>query len=418
MRKSVLFIVPIVSMLTVSLYGDGLKELIEYSKKKNDLVLSSEFSKQSKSENLNSKESAYFPTLDVGANYTRDDEPSPMQPGDVYSAYAKVALEIYDGGRRSSSVEQAKNELKSSSFQSEATKKSIALQISEDFFTIKSLESSLAAREEAQKSLKAQVERVIQFYEAKVATKDDVDRLQAAHDTNIYDMEALKFQILSLKKSLELKVGRSVTVLENSSFTKEDMPVYDTLDSTKSLMAQETAIKESANGVDSIYYPNIKIEDTYSVYRFDREDPKAQEFTMSPLESQNTLMLTLNMRLYDGAQIGKTQEALLLSSQALNAQVSYQNKEQKIQFELAKSRIYTTELKIKSAKSALISATSAYETVEKKYDVGIVDYVIYLDALTSRTTAKSLYRSSLNDLELAYAIYYFYGGKNLEEFVE
>jgi len=231
-------------------------------------------------------------------------------------------------------------------------------------------------------------------------------------------MESLKFEILSLTKSLELKVGKSVSVLENSSFIKEDMKEYDTLESTKSLMAQEDSLRESSNGVDSVYYPNITIEDTYSIYGYDREDPVATAFGANLLESQNTLMLTLNMRLYDGAQIAKTKEALLLSSQALNAQVSYQNKEQKIQFELAKSRIYTTELKIKSANSALIAATSAYETIEKKYDVGIVDNVVYLDALTSRTTAKALYTSSLNDLEMAYAMYYFYGGKNIEEFIK
>jgi len=412
MKRLLLFIVPAL------IYAEGLKELLDLSTKQNDLVLSYEFSKQAKSKNLNSKESAYYPTLDVGAYYKRDDEPTPLQAGDVYSAYAKVALEIYDGGKRSSNVEQAKNELKSSSFLSEATKKSVALQITEDFFNIKSLESSLASKEEAQKSLKAQLERVIQFFEAKVATKDDVDRLQAAHDTNIYEMESLKFEILSLTKSLELKVGKSVSVLENSSFIKEDMKEYDTLESTKSLMAQEDSLRESSNGVDSVYYPNITIEDTYSIYGYDREDPVATAFGANLLESQNTLMLTLNMRLYDGAQIAKTKEALLLSSQALNAQVSYQNKEQKIQFELAKSRIYTTELKIKSANSALIAATSAYETIEKKYDVGIVDNVVYLDALTSRTTAKALYTSSLNDLEMAYAMYYFYGGKNIEEFIK
>ena len=412
MRKLLLFIMPLL------MYGDGLRELIDYSTKQNDLVISKEFTKQSKSQALESKKSAYFPTLDVGAFYKRDDEPTPLQPGDIYSGFAKVSFDIYDGGKKSSNVNQAKNEFKSSSYESEATKKSIALQITGDFFNIKSLESSLESREEAQKSLKAQLERIIKFYEVKVATKNDVDRLQAAYDTNIYDMESLKFQILSLKKSLELKVGKSVSVLENSSFTKEDMNEYDTLDSTKSLMAKEESIRDSSNAIDSMYYPNIKIEDTYSLYAYDREDPADTSIYARPLDNQNTLMLTLNLRLFDYGQIGKSKEAILLGSQALNAQVSYQNKEQKIQFELAKSRIYATKLKIKSANSALISATSAFDTVEKKYDAGIVDYVIYLDALTSKTSAKALYKSSLNDLELAYAMYYFYGGKNIEEFIK
>jgi len=415
MRKVLFFIV---SVLPMFLYGDGLRELLESAKKQNDLVLSQEFLKQAKSQELESKQSAYFPTLDVGAFYARDDEATPMQPGDVYSAYAKVGFDIYDGGRRSSSIQEAKHALKSSSFESEATQKSIALQISESFFAIKSLESNLASKEEAQKSLKVQLERVMKFFQAKLATKDDVDRLQAAHDTNVYEMQALNFEIFSLKKSLELQVGKSVDTLEKSSFTKEDIDAYDTLESTKSLMAKEDAMRASSYGVSTINSPQIKIEDTYSVYGYDRQDPVATAIGATPLESQNTLMLTLKMRLVDGGQRDKTKEALMLASQALRSQVSYQSKEQKVHVELAKSRIETTKQKIKSAQSALVSAASAYDTVEKKYDAGIVDYVVYLDALTSRTSAKALYESSLNDLEMAYAMYYFYAGKNMEEFIK
>ena len=398
--------------------ADTLGEFIEHSKLNNDLVISKEFTQKSKSKNLDSSESSYFPTIDVGVFYKRDDEPTPMQGGDIYSAYAKIGYDIYDGGRRSSSVDSAKNDLKSSSFDTVATKKSIALGITQEFFNIKSAEANLQARREAQKSLKAQLDRVQKFYEAKVATKDDVDRLQSAYDTNIYDMESIKFKILSLKKSLELKIGKSVDVLNDSSFVKEDLDAYDTLDSTKSLMAKQISIEDSSNAIESAYYPNIRIEDTFSMYKYGREDDFTTQMGAEPLENQNRLMLTLNMRLFDYGQIAKTQEAILLNSKALGAQISYQNKEQKVQYELSKARIETSRLKIKSANSALISASSAFDTVEKKYDAGIVDYIVYLDALTKKTSAKSLYESSLNDLEVAYAIYYFYSGKNIEEFLK
>ncbi len=400
------------------IYADTLGEFIVHSKVNNDLVVSKEFTQKSKSKSLDSRESLYFPTIDVGAFYKRDDEPTPMQAGDTYSAYAKIGYDIYDGGRRSSSVDSAKNDLKSSSHDTAATKKSIALQITQEFFNIKSAEANLQARQEAQKSLKAQLHRVQKFYEAKVATKDDVDRLQSAYDTNIYDMESIKFKILSLKKSLELKIGKSVDVLNDSSFVKEDLNAYDTLDSTKSLIAKQMSIRDSSNAIDSAYYPNIRIEDTYSLYGYGREDDFATQIGVEPLENQNKLMLTLNMRLFDYGQITKTQEAILLGSKALGAQISYQNKEQKIQYELSKARIETSRLKIKSANSALVSASSAFDTVEKKYDAGIVDYVVYLDGLSKKTSAKSLYESSLNDLEVAYAIYYFYSGKNIEEFLK
>jgi hypothetical protein len=47
-----------------------------------------------------------------------------------------------------------------------------------------------------------------------------------------------------------------------------------------------------------------------------------------------------------------------------------------------------------------------------------VDNGAYLDALAAQTSAAALYETSLNDLEIAYAFYYYYSGKNIEEFLQ
>lgn len=410
--KKILFLV----IIPASIYAQDLKELIDLAKSQNELVAAKEFNKGSKEKELASKNSSYFPVVDVGAFYKRDDEASPFQPGDTMSAFGKISYDIYDGGKRSSSIQSAKDDIKAAGFESESTKKSIVLGVVQDFYNLKSMKASLDALSEARKSLKAQLERIQKFYEVKIATKEDVDRLRSAYDTNTYDIESLRFQLLSLKKSLELKVGSTIDSLNDSIFTKENLKDYETLDATKALVAKKDSLRESAQMVDSFYYPNIKIEDKYSVFSYNREETVPAYVTL--LDNQNTLMLTVNMRLFDYGQFDKTKEAVLLQAQALNAQVAYQNKEQKINYELAKSRIEATNLKIKSAQSALVAATSAYETIEQKYNAGIVDYVVYLDALTKKTSVKALYESSLNELEIAYAIFYFYSGKNIEEFIK
>lgn len=412
MTKLLLLIVP------VFIYANGLKELIDDAFKQNDLIVSKEFTKKARAKNLSAKKSSYFPTIDLGAFYKRDDSPTPLRPRDMYSGFAKFGVDIYDGGKKSAEIKSAKKELESSSFDKKAMKKDIALSISKDFFTIKSLQAELRARLEAQKALKAQLNRIEQFFKVKLATKDSVDRLKSAYDTNIYDMQSIKFQILSLKKSLELKVGEKIDTLDNSSFKKMDSTDYEILDSIKSAIAKKSSIKENSKIIESIYYPNIRLEDKYSLYAYDKEDPIAKLFDANPLSNQNTLLLTLNFRLFDYGELRKQKEAVLLDAQALNAQILYKNKEQKIEYDLAKSRIETTKLKILSAKSSLIAAKSAYASVEEKYKNGIVDYVVYLDALSKKTSAKATYESSLNDLEIAYAIYYYYSGKNIEEFIK
>ena len=401
-------------VLPFALYAQDLKSLIDLAYENNNLVKSSTLSVKSKRKNVDSKESAYYPTIDVGGYYQSLKEKSPFQPGDVYSGYAKVGLDIYDGGKKSALVNQAKNEHEASMFDSSELKKSLSLQIVQDYYDIKSLNASLVAKKDADKSLQEQLNRMKQFYKAQLATKDDVDRLQAAYDTNVYEINSLKFSILSNKKALELKVGQKIDSLEDSEFKDVNGEQFELIDSIKSLTAQKSAISSAANSLDSVYYPQLRVEDTYSFYGYG--DTVATE--PKGVDKQNKLLVTLNMRLFDFFSAKDAQQSLSISSLALNEQVAYKTKEQKVQFELAKSRISISKIKIKSAKSALISAKSAFETVNEKYNAGIVDYVIYLDALSAKTDANALYEKSLNDLQVAYAMYYYYSGKDLKEFIK
>jgi outer membrane protein len=198
---------------------------------------------------------------------------------------------------------------------------------------------------------------------------------------------------------------------------KEEIRTSEELDAIKALRAQKSATISLSETLDSYYYPQIRIEDTYSLYGYD-EIPSFPGFgTIDLPEQQNKLMATLNLRLVDFGAIGEKKAAVRLSAEALNEEIVYQNKEQKMQQELALSRITTAKLNIKSATSALKAANSALETITKKYNNGIVDNVVYLDALSSQTESKSTYEASLNNLELSYALYYYYNSQKLEEFL-
>jgi len=76
-----------------------------------------------------------------------------------------------------------------------------------------------------------------------------------------------------------------------------------------------------------------------------------------------------------------------------------------------------SKAKINSSQSALKAAKSAFEVMTEKYNAGLVDYVSYLDSLTSKTNAIVAHEISLNELQTAYAIYYYYNGKNLQDMI-
>jgi len=403
-------------LLPALLFGEDLKSLLELAKQNNNLLHASKISVQAKSKELDSSKSNYYPTLDATAFYERDDDPTPFYPGTTYGATAKISFDVYDGGKRSYTKKQKSDALHAAGFSYKADTKSLFLAITKEFFNLKSLNASLLAREEASKAVKAQLERIKQFFAANLATSDDVNRLQSAYERNIYDIESLKFQILSLKKELELQVGHTIDKLDNSKFQKSFTQEYDELDNIEVLRHNKRALQNMSETINSYYYPNIKIEDSYTVFGYANRPYFAGQ-PIPLLNNQNHIMATLSLRLFDFGKLREQKEAVELQADALGEKILYKSKEQKMHLELARRRIQTAKLNIKSSHSALKAASSALKTITKKYQAGIVDNVTYLDALSSRTEAKALYEKSLNDLEIAYAIYYYYNAKNLEEYL-
>ncbi|RLA77871.1 MAG: TolC family protein [Epsilonproteobacteria bacterium] len=408
MKQSLFLLFPLL------LNADSLKSLLEFATHNNELISSKSIHKNAKRSEVKSSESDYYPTIDVGGFYQRSDDPNPIMPGTTYSGYAKVGFDVYSGGKKSYTLKQKKDEFSASGHDYEATRKNIQLSIVQDFYHIKTLEASLMARVGASNAVLAQLQRMQKFYDAELATSDDVDRLQSAYDTNIYAIDSIKFEIYSLKKNIELKVGKGIASFDKSTFTKIDTIEFTELDAIKSLKSTKSSIINASETIDSYYYPQIRVEDTYSLYGY-QDEPSVS--IMEQVDNQNVLMASINLRLFDFSKLSEQKEAVRLSADALNEQITYQAKEQKMNQELSVRRIETAKLNIRTAKSALKAGTNALNTITQKYSSGIVDNVTYLDALSSQTEAKSTYESSLNNLELSYALYYFYNAQNLEEFL-
>lgn len=411
MKKLLLFLLPL------CLGAESLKSLIEHAKSKNELIVSKSLSVDAKNSEVASSKSGYLPTVDVGATYQRFDEPNPFSPNATYGAYATVAFDVYSGGKKSSLLSQKRDEHSASKFELEASKKSLELQIVEDFYAYKTIEADLEAREEAANAVGAQLERIERFYAAALATSDEVERLRAAFEKNQYAIESLRFELLSIKKSLELKVGMEIESLSESAFKKEQNIEAGELESITARRYQQSALLNAADALESAYYPQIRVEDTFSFYGYEKI-PSFNGMRLPLPENQNMLLATFNMRLFDFGAVDEASEALRLSANAIATEVLYQNKEQQMLRELSKSRIETAKINIKSATSGLKAAKSALKTITKKYNNAIVDNVVYLDALTSYTEAKASYATSLYNLERSYALYYYYNSKNLEEFLQ
>lgn len=410
-NKILLLLIPLFA------YSDSLKDLLVDAKQNNDLLQAKSYQSQAKERELQSSQNTHYPTFDLGANYVRNDDPQPFSPGTTYSGYAKLSLDIYSGGAKQNTSRQKQNELYASQAAYRANKKSIELEIVQNFFTLKTLQASLKAKQNSAKAVAAQLEKMQIFYEAKLTTSDNVDRLQAAYDSHLYAIESLKFEILSLHKQLELQVGRKISSLEDAKFLKADTIEKETLESLEILKYQKNALHYASETVESAYYPQIRLEDTYTLFGY-KDKPFFGTQAIEMLKKQNTLLLTLNMRLFDFGVLQNAKEALTYEAKALESELLHRSKEQAINQELALERIQSAKLSILSAQSTLKASKSALDTITQKHTHKLVDNIVYLDALSAHTQAQATYHQAKNNLEMAYALYYFYNGKNLEEYLD
>ena len=404
----------LICVVPALIYANSLKDLLSEASKNNHIVASKMLNEKAKLEDLESSKNSYYPTIDIGGAYQNSNQKSTGVAGDIYSSYISLGVDLYDGGYKSSTVNKNKALVKSSKLQTSAYKKSLNLSIVEDFYNIKNVESTIKALKEKSVQLKAELKRVTSFFEVGSTTKDEIDKLQAELSNNTYSIETSKYELLALKQMLSIKTGKEIDILDDSFLKIPSFGKYEIRDDIKAMIANVDSYTYSAKSIESSYKPKLTLKNTYSIYDYGRTDSTHT----SSIANQNKLLLSFNMKLYDNGVIKNKKNSILLQKRALQEEIKQSIKSQDISIKLAILKISTTNSQIKSAKKSLESAKSAYETISEKYKVGVVDNVAYLDALSIKTNAQAQYEVALNDLQIAYANYYYCTNKNIKEYIK
>ena len=404
----------LICALPALIYAQTLNELIDFALSNNKIVQSKSLTQDAKLKQMESSQNAYYPTLDVGGFYQNLNSRTLGMAGDIYSGYAKVGVDLYDGGRKRNNIEKNKALLNSAKYNKIAYKKSLQLDIAKDYFNILSAKESLKALENKKTLLQAELARVKKFYEVGSVTKDDIEKLQAALSNSLYQIDELKFQIFSLKQILGIKIGQDIKEIKNSTLLEPKAVSTVTSDGIKAMIENSKSLEFTAKSLSSVYKPQLRLEDAFSIYDYGRSDATHLE----GVDHQNKLMISFNIRLFDNEVVKKQKESIMIEKMALQKQINQQKEIQNINVKLAKSKIQTIKAQIKSAKSSLKSANSVYETISQKFKAGVVDNIAYLDALSVKTNAKAQYEKALNDLQIAYASYYYHANKNIKDYIK
>jgi len=413
----------IVLMLVLPLFicaqSHGLKTFIDNAKKTNGWIKAKEINIKGKKEQVEAAKSAYWPTVDIGADYALLSPNYLASPGQVGNVYASVSMDLYDGGRKGALLRAKDFEHEASLFEKSAFEKSITLEIVRHYYGIQTLKATINALEERSTELKAQITRVKKFKGAGLSTQEDIDKLVSVYENNNFTLENTRLTLETSEQNLQLISGLSAKQLKRNYFKEPKNIHFELFENIKMLQANASAIGENANAIDAGYMPQVNLSDTYHKSHFD-------DLVTSPgidgsgflIDHQNKLMVSVNMRLFDKGRMSKESESVKYQKLSLLSQIDHAKKEQKMNFKLAGKSLKTTKTKLKSAKSALKAAKSTYEVIRQKFEVGLVDNIAFLDALAQRTLANARYKETIYDYEVRKSIYYYYAGKSPKEFIQ
>jgi len=404
--------------LFVFAQSHGLKTFINSANSTNGLIKAKEINIKSKQEQVEAAKSAYWPTVDVGADYALLSPNYLASPGKVGNVYASVSMDLYDGGRKDALLRAKGFEHEASLFEKSAFEKSITLEIVRHYYGIQTLKATIHALEERSTELKAQIRRVKKFKSAGLSTQEDIDKLVSVYENNNFTLENTRLTLETSEENLQLISGLSAKQLKRNYFKEPKNIHFELFENIKILQANASAIGENATAIEASYMPQVSLSDTYHKSHFDdlvtAPDISGDGFL---IDHQNKLMVSVNMRLFDNGKMSKESEAVKYQRLSLLSKIDHAKKEQKMNFKLAGKSLKTTRTKLKSAKSALKAAKSTYNVIRQKFEVGLVDNIAFLDALAQRTLADALYKETVYDYEIRKSIYYYYAGKSPKEFI-
>ena len=414
MKIILLFVLP----LFIFAQSYGLKTYINSASKTNGLIKAKEINIQSKKEQVEAARSAYWPTIDIGADYALQTPNYIVSPGQVGNAFISANVNLYDGGRKTAILKSRGFEHEASLFEKMAFEKSITLEITRHFYGIQTLKATLKALQERKKELKAQIVRVKKFKGAGLSTQEDIDKLVSEYEGNNFTIENTKLSLETSQENLKLISGLPAKQLRRNYYREPQRVQFGYFETIKMLQAQASAIGENANAIDAGYLPQVNLSDTYHRSHFDDQvNVGGLSGDGFLIDHQNKLGVSVNMRIFDKGKMAKESEAVKYQKLALLSQIDHAKREQRMHFKLAGTSLRTNRSKLKSVKAALKAARSTYHAIRQKFEVGLVDNITFLDALANRTLAEARYKETVYGYEVSKSIYYYYAGKDPKEFI-
>ncbi|EFC32740.1 putative outer membrane component of efflux system [Campylobacter jejuni subsp. jejuni 414] len=413
----------IILFLPLVLFGSNLKELINLSQNNE-----SYFIKQMQSEqaNLNRQQAFrnYLPTLSLNSAYVANNKDRFITDPQE-SLFAKVSLNflLFDGGAREANLRALESKEKLSLLDKEQSKNYLTLNAITLYFNTLSLEKILLANQQKVAFLKSTFERLQKFYNAGLSPKDELESIKAKYHLSLLELSQNELKLANIQKEIKILSHtdfkpKGDALLENPQ--QEKSRSYEVMITKE----QINLAKESVNLAKAKYFPKFYIQDNFSFYKniFNPKIPTpfanlADNF-LEKYSQGNQFILGMEWKIFDFNARTKEVEKERLNVQIANANARFSERKNKEELNYLNKSLKVLQEQILALNLSLNAANLAFESVDKKYQAGLVSYVEYLQALEAKFKAQSDLELAKNEFEITKANYYFNAGIDLNSKVK
>ncbi|EAI0965507.1 multidrug efflux RND transporter outer membrane subunit CmeD [Campylobacter coli] len=417
--KSAIFL----ALYPLAMLASNLHEFIALSQNNESYLI-----KQMQSEQANlDKEQAfrnYLPSLSLNSAYVANNKDRfIIDPQE--SLFAKVSLNflLFDGGAREANLRALESKEKLSLLDKEQSKNYLALNAITLYFNTLSLKKILLANQQKVAFLKSTFERLQKFYDAGLSPKDELESIKAKYHLSLLELSQNELKLANIQKEIKILSDTDFKVQGNAFL---ENPQQEKSQNYEVMIAKEqiNLAKESVNLAKAEYFPKFYIQDNFNFYK-NNYNPKvlapfvnlADQF-LEKYSQGNQFILGMEWKIFDFNARAKEVEKERLNVQIANANARFSERKNKEELNYLDKSLKVLQEQILALNLSLNAANLAFESVDKKYQAGLVSYVEYLQALEAKFKAQSDLELAKNEFEITKANYYFNAGIDLNSKVK
>jgi len=396
-----------------TILAEDLSQLIELSLK-NQLIESTNYSVKSLETKYKSVQNSYKPKITIGTSFSNTNQETMTTPTNSLVSYANINYTLYDGGAKYNRYKSFQEDIKSSKENLNSLKNKISLEIINYYFLYQSLISSKEAKKQEINTLEAQQIRLNKFLEAGTTTNDEVDKITSRVQNAKVILNEIELNIQTILHNLEYITAKTVTITKGSIIKEFNLKSNRLRADIKAIEFEINKLLEEAKIEKSSNYPIVSLDNTFYNYNMSY-DNKSYE---NNIDSQNIFKLNLSWKIFDFETTKNSYKSAYLKYKSLKSKYDYEKNKASVDLKLSIKAYDIAKLKINSANLALKAANSTYDTIENKYQNGLVENVAYLEALSEKYSAISSLKKAQYDLEIKKANIIYHSGKDLWEFIK